>query len=64
MHLDRPLHHLHSNPHLSEARQHVLTTNRAKHVRERSTGLLLKPNNPHVASVLLCKQFCTQHVCS
>lgn len=65
MHPGHPLHHLHSNPHLSEARQHVLTTNRAKHLRECcSIGLLLKHNNPQVASVLLCKQFCIQHVCS
>lgn len=50
MHLDHPLHHLHSNPHLSEANQHVLTSNEAKYLRKFSIGLLLKSKDPKINS--------------
>lgn len=44
MHLDHPLHHLHSNPHLSEANQQVLTTEQS--ISGCSIGLLLKSKDP------------------
>lgn len=47
MHLDHPLHHLHSNLHLSEANQQVLTSKRADYLRKFSIRLL-KAKDPKV----------------
>lgn len=49
MHLDHPLHHLHSNLHLSEANQQVLTSKRTDYLRKFSNKLL-KPKDPKVNS--------------
>lgn len=47
MHLDHPLHHLHSNLHLSEANQQILISKRADYVRKFSIKLL-KHKDPKV----------------